>query len=493
MARKEDEIEELIKSGEAKIAEGDFEGAIEAFDKAINLNPADKSQLAEAYIGRGLAKNKLGRREEAIADYDEAKRLCDEAIEIDSENAHAWDNRGFAENELSRHEEAIVDLDEAIRLNPKNATTWSNRGSAKDSLGRYKEAIADFDEAIRLDPKSAASWNNRGLAKDNFGHPQEAITDFDEAIRLNPKNASPWHNRGSVKSQLGLHKEAIADFDEAIRLNPKNAVQWHNRGAAKNELGRHEDAIADYDEVIRLNPKNATAWNNRGSAKAYLQDFDGAIKDVEEACRLSPDDPEVLNNRAAIKAEKAAREAVEKRIGALEADTEEVKGKAEKYERREKRNLIFAYILMFVLAGATLYLVAILIAPNLRPDFLPELEFIDIETPYNLLPFITLIIIIISPLVWTIRLLLVSANKAELMKAEYMHLALVEGRMLVYFPNQDTDEGRRSRADYIKTTMTNSPADKLLAFQNKASVPSSNPVQDIVERTVSKVSDKSSR
>ena len=382
MAEKDDKVEELIKSGNAKFGAGDFEGTIEAFDKAINLNPADKSQLAEVYRDRGFTKNKLGRREEAIADWDEAIRLCDEAIEIDSENARAWHNRGAAKNGLSRFEEAIEDLDEAIRLDPKNASAWNNRGFAKNELDRHEEAIKAFDEAIRIDPKNASAWNNRGLAKDS----------------------------------LGRYKEAM--------------------------------------------------------------------KDVEKAVNLSPNSPEVRNNFAAIKAEKAAREAVEKRIGSLKADTKEVKDQAEKYRKSEEANRRLASREMKRLGITFSILIGGLIVLVLVSVILDALKITDVNivsSPFSLLPWITIIVIITAPLVWTIRLRIVEANSAKIMQAEYRHLAYVEGRMLVYFPNQDADAGKEVRADYIKTTMTSSPSDKLLALQNKANVLSPSPVQSVIE------------
>ena len=389
MANKDEEFKELLKSGEAKVKKGDFEGAIKNYDKAINLNPADKSQLAEVYNDRGFAKDELGRREEAIEDYDEAIRLCNEAIEIDSENARAWYNRGAAKNKLGRLEEAIADLDEAIRLDPEFASAWNNRGFAKDNLGRNEEAIADLDEAIRLDPELAAAWNNRGLAKDS----------------------------------LGRYKEAIADLDEAIRLNPKHEI--------------------------------------------------------------------ALNNRTAIKVEQAARKAVEERIGSLKADTKEVKDQAEKYRKSEESNRRLASREMKRLGITFSILIGGLIVLVLVSVVLDALKITDtniVSSPFSLLPWITMIVIITAPLVWTIRLRIVEANSAKIMQAEYRHLAYVEGRMLFYFPNQDADASSEIRSDYIKTTMTNSPADKLVALQNKASAPT----QNVIETIRNKVSDKSS-
>ena len=51
--------------------QGDYEPAISAYDKALNLNP----DLAAACVNRGNAKDKIGQYFEAISDYTEAIRL----------------------------------------------------------------------------------------------------------------------------------------------------------------------------------------------------------------------------------------------------------------------------------------------------------------------------------------------------------------------------------------------------------------------------------
>ena len=448
MANKDEEFEELLKSGEAKFIAGDFEGAIKGHDKAINLNPADKNRLAEAYGDRGLAKNKLGRREEAIADFDEAMRLCDEAIEIDSENARAWYNRGFA----------------------------------KGGLGRHEEAIEDYDEAIRLDPEFASAWNSRGFAKNKLGRKEEGLADYEEAIRLNPEFASAWNNLGSAKSQLGRHENAIANLDEAIRLDSEYVTAWNNRGLAKGELGRHEEAIADYDEAIRLNPKNVTAWNKRGVEKYKFGNFDDAQKDFDQALMLSPDDFDIRNNLSAVATRKSINDNAERKVDEIEK-AEEYKRQSEEYKRREKEHRESIRCEMNYLGKIIIGLIAGLIVLILGSVYSGILKIGDVvSNPFSLLPWITMIVIITSSRVWKIRLLIAAANKAELMQAEYEHLFLVERRMLVYFAKHDTHEGKQIRIDCIKATMTNSPADKLLAFQNKANVPSKNIVEKIVKQ-----------
>ena len=59
-------------------------------------------------------------------------------------------NRGIAKNDLGRHDEAIADYDEAIRLKPDYAEAYNNRGKANISLNRADEAHRDFETAITL-------------------------------------------------------------------------------------------------------------------------------------------------------------------------------------------------------------------------------------------------------------------------------------------------------------------------------------------------------
>ena len=96
----------------------------------------------------------------------------------------AYNNRGVAKNNLGRHEEAIADYDEAIRLNPDYDYAYNNRGVAKKNLGRHEEAITDYDEAIRLKPDYAMIYNNRGKANITLNRMDKARRDFETAITL---------------------------------------------------------------------------------------------------------------------------------------------------------------------------------------------------------------------------------------------------------------------------------------------------------------------
>jgi tetratricopeptide (TPR) repeat protein len=110
---------DLFNKGVALDAQGKYDEALQAFDKAIEINP----QLAEAWVAKGVVLMAQGK-------YDEAIQAYDKAIEIDPQDVNVWNNKGVALNDLGKHNEAIQAYDKAIELDSNDALTWNNKGVA---------------------------------------------------------------------------------------------------------------------------------------------------------------------------------------------------------------------------------------------------------------------------------------------------------------------------------------------------------------------------
>ena len=107
---------------------------------------------------------------------------------------------------MGRRDEAIVDFDAAIRLKPDHADAYNNRGNAKAALGRHDDAIADYDKAIRLKPDNADAYYKRGNAKNALGLKDEARKDFETTLEL-ARNA----NNAGVVAQA---EQSLRDLDD---------------------------------------------------------------------------------------------------------------------------------------------------------------------------------------------------------------------------------------------------------------------------------------
>jgi lipoprotein NlpI len=171
--------------------------------------------------------------------------------------ASAFNNRGIAYNRKGDYEHAIADYNEAISLDPNHVSAYNNRGAAYVHRGDYDRAIVDYSEAIRLDPKYALVLNNRGFAYRRMGDDDHAIADLSEAIKLDPKLVPAYNARGAAYIRKGDYDRAIADFSEAIQLDPKASGDFFNRGIANLYAGSPANALTDLTRSDALDPKSA--------------------------------------------------------------------------------------------------------------------------------------------------------------------------------------------------------------------------------------------
>jgi len=141
---------------------GQFDAAIEEFNKAIELRGYDNAaasnpNYAIAYCNRGVAYHKKGLNDMAISDYSMA-------IELEPQDASAYNNRGNIYCAVGQYDAAIADYNVATKLKPQNANAYNNRGNAYCAIGRYDAGIADYDMAIILNPQDATIQKNRNIA-----------------------------------------------------------------------------------------------------------------------------------------------------------------------------------------------------------------------------------------------------------------------------------------------------------------------------------------
>lgn len=349
--------------GKQKYYDGDAEGAIKNFNKAIELTPDD----AEIYKFRAKSKVKLKDYQAAIEDYNQV-------IKLNPDDASAYKERAEAKRKLSNHASAIDDYNQALKLNPKDAFTYRVSADAKRKSGDYAGAIEDYNQAIKLNPEDAEAYKKRGQVKAELGEDAEAIEDYSQALKLNPKDVFTYHDRahtkqklgdytgaiedynqiisklkelkdgsftyqtyaehglttitttpddaytyyvynarGWAKSALGDHAGAIEDFTQAIKLKPDDAYGYNNLAHVKREIGDYAGAIEDYTQAIKLDPKDTYyAYSNRGWVKRKLGDYEGAIEDYNQAVKLNPDDASVYRGRGMVKVD------LDDHLGAIE-------------------------------------------------------------------------------------------------------------------------------------------------------------------------------
>ena len=119
---------------------------------------------------------------------------------------------------LGRREEALACYDQALTVDPQQAGFWNNKGVTLADLGRREEALSCYNQALTLDPKCTYAWNNQGRCLIASGCLEEAIMCYDQALRLDPQYSDAWYNKALGEEQAGRFREAARSFERFIAL-----------------------------------------------------------------------------------------------------------------------------------------------------------------------------------------------------------------------------------------------------------------------------------
>jgi tetratricopeptide (TPR) repeat protein len=218
--------------------------------------------------------------------YEEAIQAYDKAIEEDPDSSEAYNNKCSALHEIGKYEESIQACDKAIELNPNFNESYNWKGSSLKLIGHYEEALGAFNQSIKLNSKSSSSYNEKGLVLFQMGKYEEAIAAFDGFIKINSKDSTVYFNKARALDEMGKYKEAVESYDKAIKLDSKSNDFYSAKAYALFNLQQYEEALYAYDKAIELDNTSSLLYQNKARILEYLDRDDEAREAYEMAARI---------------------------------------------------------------------------------------------------------------------------------------------------------------------------------------------------------------
>lgn len=295
--------------------------AIRLYTAALATDGLGNDQRALLLIDRGVARARLGQPRGALEDFNRA-------IQLVPESATAYNNRGTVLLEIGATAEAVRDFDRALLLAPSYAAGFTNRAAAHVRLGNLRAALADYSRAIGIQQTDAGAFAGRGRVHLAQNRPYAALRDFGRALAVSPRFAPALRARAEARLALERYKDAIddlgrvldidrdnievlllrgyaalaardvgsslADFQRAMVVAPTSNAALEAHGFALAKAQKYEEALNDLSKAIEIEPRSAQAYAYRGWVYKLMNRAELGQKDIERAIGLEPDRPEVI-------------------------------------------------------------------------------------------------------------------------------------------------------------------------------------------------------
>jgi len=238
-----------------------FREAIEAYHKAINLDP----HYAEAYADLALAEFYLA---DQTGDGDMgtlAEQTAQKAVDVDPSLAIGYSTRGVLRE--GRHfdwDGAKADYTQALALEPTNSRALERYGSLLLEVGRTDEAVAMFVKAMEQDPLSSTNWRWLGWAREVSRDHAGAYDAFRHALAIRPASSNYMSDLAQLQLVGASAQEALTTSQSIISnelyRNASVAMAEHTLGNAKASQQALDKLIAANAEEAAFQIAEVYAW-----------------------------------------------------------------------------------------------------------------------------------------------------------------------------------------------------------------------------------------
>jgi tetratricopeptide (TPR) repeat protein len=249
----------------------------------ITNNPGNKALLAQVYLSRAQAYQKLNQFDRMAAD-------GDELVRIDPQNPVYYLIRGYALRAQHSYDRAVADFDNVILLQPNIAEVYAERSFTYLQMGDFARAVADSNQAISLKPGMAAGYAVRAAYYMERGDSRSALSDANQAIAVEPESGVGYEVRAEYYLRINQLTKAQSDADRALGIDPQRYPAHDIRGRIALLQDKIDLAIGELTQAIDLGGQQPVTTVSRGNAYERSGRTDLAIADYRRALQLSPTD-----------------------------------------------------------------------------------------------------------------------------------------------------------------------------------------------------------
>jgi len=303
--------------------DGDYDSALEAYTRSLQLDPGGNPQIAIRVA------NEYVKREEVPSALDLLKDL----IKARPDEVQAFLNLAdIYLQRLGKPDLALPYADQALRLAPDRLAPYQTLFEINFALNRKKNAEAILQRAQKLESQDPATWltladlsirlysNEKGafqtshsaavepylkkaisLAKEDIdvlskvgddyveiSEVPNAITAYLKALELSQGNTEIRYKLAQSFLKTGQRDEAIRALEDMIKTNSLRPESYEFLARLYQEGGNLERALSNYEQAILLAPNQPENYLHTAEMQLELKKFDDAILTLQQARHRFP-------------------------------------------------------------------------------------------------------------------------------------------------------------------------------------------------------------
>ena len=296
--------------------EGDYESALAAYSKSLQLDPGGNPRLtvrvAHDYAKRGdIASGIDILKDLALARPDEPLAYLNLAY--------------FYLNQLKKPNLALKYAQKAVAVDPKNFAGYQMLFEVYVALKQPPDAESTLVKAQKLESNDPNFWLNLAeltiqlYASDQGTFPAQHVPAVDTLLK---KAAGYADNDGSVYAKIGDDyvlidqvASAIPFYLRTLELNKDNADVRFKLAQSFLKNGQRDQAIHSLEEMVKNNPTKFEIYEFLARLYEEAGNKERALANYEQALLIAPDQPELYLGVA--QAELSLKE-YDRAIGTLE-------------------------------------------------------------------------------------------------------------------------------------------------------------------------------
>jgi tetratricopeptide (TPR) repeat protein len=151
-------------------------------------------------------------------EYNEAIRMFDISLNIDSLNPDTWKSVGYTYQAMGKDTAAINCFIKAWQIDSTDANTYNMLGNLYFGMARYKDAQYLYGRAIEYNPENAVLFSNYGQAAEMAGDTIVAETYYRKSLQKDPLYAFAHYQLAILYTSQNKKEAAITELGNALKL-----------------------------------------------------------------------------------------------------------------------------------------------------------------------------------------------------------------------------------------------------------------------------------